>query len=165
VRFAFTQHFSAPPDAVAAAYTEPELYDALDSLPKLGAPEVLSRSVDGECVDLNIRYRFKGDLNAAVRAAIDPAKLSWIEESHHDLDALRVTFVMRPDHYADRFKGSGSYRFEADGDGTIRRSEGELSVKAALVGRRVEQAIISGLGEHLADETKVVDRWLADRAG
>ena len=77
------------------------------------------------------------------------------------LPALSATYLL---NYLDRFKGSGSYRFEADGDGTLRRSEGELSVKATLVGRLVEQAIVSGLGEHLADETTVVERWLAERA-
>jgi hypothetical protein len=75
-----------------------------------------------------------------------------------------VTFRLLPDHYADRFKASGRYGFEADGPTvTVRRAEGDLKVKAPLVGGAVERAIVSGLRERLADEVPVLERYLAGR--
>jgi hypothetical protein len=69
-------------------------------------------------------------------------------------------FRMVPDHYRDRFRCSGSYRFEADGTGSRRRCEAELKVRALLVAGAVEQAIVSGLEEHLADEVPVVEAFV-----
>ena len=48
----------------------------------------------------------------------------------------------------------------ADGDGTRRTVSGELRVKALLVAGKVEQAIVSGLGEYLVAEAPAVDRYL-----
>ena len=68
---------------------------------------------------------------------------------------------MVPDHYRDRFRCQGSYRFEAIDDASCRRhGEAELKVKALLVGGAVEGAIVSGLKEHLADEVPVVEAFL-----
>ena len=78
----------------------------------------------------------------------------------HDLTSLTTTFQMVPDHYADRFRCSGSYSFEADGTGTLRRCQGDIKVKALLVGGAVENAIVSGLREHLRDELSVVTGFL-----
>ncbi len=164
MRFELVQRFSAPPDDVARAFTEPDLYAALAELPKLGAPEMLEHRADGDMVRVRVRYRFSGDLSSAVKAVIDPAKLTWIDDSTHDLAHRSVTFTMLPDHYGDRFRASGAYRFEAapdDPGATIRTTTGEIKVKVPLVGGSVERAIVSGLREHQEDEVAVVDGWLA----
>ena len=112
---------------------------------------------------MRVRYRFTGQLSAAVRAAIDPQKLSWVEEADHDLAAHRVTFRMIADHYADRFKSSGTYRFDPAGDtATTRNCTGDIEIRMPLVGRRVENAIISGLQDHLGSEVALVEQWIAD---
>ena len=164
MRFAVEQRYAADVDAVARAYADPALYEALDGLPKLTEPQVISHQVEGTEVQLQVRYRFGGELSPAARAVIDPARLTWVEHSTHDLAARHVSFRMVPDHYADRFQCSGSYRFEADGDGACRRrGAGELRVKALLVARAVEGAIVSGLQEHLADEVPVVEAFVRGR--
>ena len=56
---------------------------------------------------MRIRYRFSGDLSSAATAVLDPEKLTWVEESHHDLAARTVRFELHPDHYADRFSCRG----------------------------------------------------------
>jgi hypothetical protein len=67
---------------------------------------------------------------------------------------------MVPDHYADRFRCSGSYRFESADGSCRRRGEGELRVNALLVAGAVEGAIVSGLKEHLVDEVPVVEAFV-----
>jgi uncharacterized protein DUF2505 len=147
---------------VARAYTEPGLYQRLGDLPKLGRPELVDRREDGDVVQLQVRYRFTGDLSAAARRVVDPAKLSWVEHTTHDLARYQVDFRMAPDHYPDRLRSSGRYSFEADGDGARRLTEGELVVRVPLVGGAVERAIVSGLREHLTAEVGVVERFLEE---
>lgn len=164
MRFRVEQRFAADVDAVARAYADPALYAALDGLPKLTRPEVVGHEVDGDEVRLRVRYRFGGDLSPAARAVIDPARLTWVEHSTHDLATRRVSFRMVPDHYGDRLRCSGTYAFEADGDGGCRRrGEGEVKVKALLVAGAVEGAIVSGLQEHLRDEVPVVEAFVLSR--
>jgi hypothetical protein len=163
VRFAIEQRFAAEVDAVARAYADPALYAAFIGLRKLSQPDVVSHRVDGDIVELQVRYRFGGELSAAARAVIDPHRLTWVERSTHDLAQHRTTFTMVPDHYADRFQCRGSYRFEPTDDGCRRRGEGDLRVKALLVGGAVEGAIVSGLEEHLVDEVPVVEAFVAAR--
>jgi hypothetical protein len=162
VHFRLEQSFAAPVDAVALAFTEPELYEALGGLPKLGRPEVLSRTEDGEVVSLEVRYRFTGDLSAAARRVVDPAKLSWVERSTHDLARHQVDFNLVPDNYGNMLRASGRYSFEPDGPNATRRvAEGDVAVKLPLVGKAVENAIVSGIREHLTAEVPVVERYVA----
>ncbi len=167
MQFELEQRIAAAPDAVAAAYADPAFYDTLIGLPELDRPEVLSHESDGEQVKLRIRYRLIRELSPAVRAIVDERKLSWVEVSTHDLRRREVTFRMDPDNYADRFRASGSYRFDAsdDGTGTSRHSTGELTIRMPIVGRRVEQAIVDGLQAHLHAEAPLVEQWVAQHGG
>jgi hypothetical protein len=167
VRFEVRQHIDAPLDAVAAALCDPAYYAALGTAPKLGVPEVLDRRVDGDQVLLRVRYRFAGELSSAARAVLDPNKLTWVDESRHDLAQHRVTFVLKPDHYADRLSCTGGYRLEADpadASQTIRTASGDLKVRAALVAGSVERALVSGLKEHLDAEAGILAHFVADQA-
>jgi hypothetical protein len=163
VRFRITTRYDAGPDAVARAYADPALYDALAGLPRADRPDVLEHTIDGTTAALRVRWRFTAPLSPAVRAVIDPTRLSWVEESNHDLARRSVTFRMVPDHYPDRLTCAGAYRFEADGSGSARIVEGDLRVKAPFVARAVENAIVSGLEEQLASEPAIVDAFIAGR--
>jgi hypothetical protein len=163
VRFAIEQHFTSDADAIARAYADPELYRTFAGagLQKLRDADVLSHTLADDRVVLEVRYRFGGALSPAVTAVIDPSRLTWVERSVHDLATRQTTFAMHPDHYADRFRCAGSYRFvEAEG-GSRRIGEGEAKVKALLVGGAVEGAIVSGLKEHLVEEIPVVEAFVA----
>jgi hypothetical protein len=161
VRFQLEQRIAGAPDEVAAAFADPGFYETLAGLPNLGQPEVLARAEKDGHVEMRVRYRFSGELSSAVRAVVDPAKLTWVEVADHDLAARQVRFRMDADHYADRFRCSGTYGFEADGGGTRRVCRGDIEIRMPLVGRRVEKAIVSGLEEHLHDEVALVEAWLA----
>lgn len=161
MKFTIDQHFSASPATVARAYADPDLYLAFQDLPKMSRPEVVSHEASGDEVLLQIRYRFSGQLSSAARAVLDPERLTWVEHAVHDLSSRTATFRMVPDHYGDRFRCTGSYRFETDGSGTCRHCEGDIKVRALLVAGAVENAIVSGLREHLNDEVAVVDAFLA----
>jgi hypothetical protein len=162
--FTVTQHFAADADDVARAYASRELYGHMIGLPKLATPEVLDRRDDDGRVHLQIRYRFVGDLAPAVTRVVDPARLTWVEHSTHDLAARTTSYHLAPDHYADRLQSSGSCAILPDGNGCVRTVTGRLAVKALIVGGAVERAIVSGLREHLAGEVAVVERFAAGAA-
>jgi hypothetical protein len=167
MRFQIEQNIAGPVEAVSRIYTEPRFYELLGELPKLGRPEVLERREENSLVHLAVRFRFTGNLSPAVTKVIDPAKLTWVEESAHDLSDHTVTFRMNPDHYQDRLRSQGTVRYEPDGEGVTRRlTDADLAVKVPLlmgggrVAGLVENAIVSGLRDHLAAEVDVVERLL-----
>lgn len=170
MRFRSEQRIGGPIDAVARVYTQPRFYELLGELPRLGQPEVLDRREDGSLVRLAVRFRFTGHLAPAVTKVIDPAKLTWVEQSVHDLEHRTVTFHTKPDNYADKLRRfDGSWRFESAGDGVTRRvADGDLEVKLPLylgggrVAQVAERAIIAGITEHFAGEVAVVERLLND---
>jgi uncharacterized protein YndB with AHSA1/START domain len=164
VRFQIEQRFDAGPDDVMRAYTDPALYDRMVGMARVEQPAVIDVEREGDVVVMRVRFRFIADVPGAARAIVDPTRLTWIDETRYDLVAHTSTTRLLPDHYADRLKASASSRFDPDPTDpgrTVRRVEGELSVRAPLVAGKVERAIVDGLREHLADEAHVVTEHLA----
>jgi hypothetical protein len=100
-----------------------------------------------------------------VTAVVDPARLTWIEDSTLDRRSHRTTFSIVPDHYRDRLACEGTFTLQPDGEGTRRTAEGDLRVRFPLVGGKVERAIVSGLEEHAELEADVMSRWLEEHEG
>jgi hypothetical protein len=165
VNFTIEQRAAAAPDSVGDALVDPQFIAATVDLPKVGGAELLDQRRDGTTVHQRIRYHFTGELSRAVTKMIDPSRLSWVEESEHDLAAHRSEHRILPDHYADRLQASYSARLEPDGDDsrTRRVVSGMVKVRMPLVGGRVEKAIVSGLEEYATAEAELLGRWLADR--
>ncbi len=160
MRFEISQRFRHEARVVDEAYTDPALYPTLVGLPNLGDMRVLSHERDGDTARMRIHVQFVREFSPAVAAAIDPSKLSWVQESTHDLAAGTTAFRFVPDNYADRFSAAGTTRIDAQGDGAVRTLSGEVKVRAPLVGGRVERAIVEGLEEYLAAEAELVDRFV-----
>lgn len=165
MRFHIAQSFDHSADEVQAAYLDPAFIAAMGNLPKLGSPELLEDSRDGATVRRRVRYRFAGDLNSAVRAVIDPERLTWVEESVVDVADRRTRWKIVPDHYGDRLSSSGEFLIEPDGEGggtagSRRVARGEVKVHMFLVGSKVEAAIVSGMKEHAAAERDAIGRYL-----
>jgi hypothetical protein len=160
VKFFVEQRFTASLDAVEGAYCSPELLESLASLPKVGGAELLDQHRDANGVTQRVRYRFTGNLSSAVTAVIDPAKLTWVEESVLDRTTHVTTWHIVADHYASRLSCAGTFSLAARGSETIRTTDAELKVHFPLVGGRVEKAIVSGLKEHAVAEQIAVEAFL-----
>jgi hypothetical protein len=161
VNFDFEQHIDAPPDAVAEALVNPAFIAATAGLPRLGEPELLDQHRDGDRVLQRVRYRFTGDLGAAVTAFVDPDRLSWVDVADFELSARRSRHRIVPDHYPHRLVAAYATVLEPEGKGSWRFVTGSLRVLVLLVGGRAERAIVSGLEEHAAAEAELLERWLA----
>lgn len=165
MEFRAEQTFQAPAEAVARAYADPALYVALGGAPRLGAPEVVAFREERGIVHLDVRQHFTGRLAPAVTAIVDPARLTWVEQTVHDLGRLEVEFRLAPEHYADRLRAGGRCSYRQDGGRTRRIVTGEVVVSGVpLFGRAVERAIVSGLQEHLAAEVPLAQRFLDQKA-
>ena len=160
MRFEISQEFRHAPRAVDEAYTDPALYPTLVGLPNLGDIRVLSHERTGDHALLSIHCTFVREFSPMVAAAIDPSKLSWVQESSHDLAAGTTTFRFLPDNYADRFSASGGTRIAPAPSGSVRVLSGEVKVRAPLVGGKVEKAIAEGLEEYLVAEAELVNRFI-----
>ncbi|MGH9278755.1 MAG: DUF2505 family protein [Acidimicrobiales bacterium] len=161
--FQIEQHFSAPVEAVEAAFLDPSLLARMAELPDLGRPKLLGVVEDGSSVTRRVRFSFTGELSSAARAVLDPDRLTWVEESVLDRRTHRSRVVIRPDHYADRLKCEATVTLEEQAGSTRRVTAGRLSVRAPLVAGRVERAIVSGLEKNSRAEARIVRELLAAR--
>ncbi len=97
---------------------------------------------------------------------IDPAKLTWTEQTTVDTAARAAEFAMVPEHYQSFFRCRGTWALEPlSASTTRRRIDGDLKVNSPvpLVGGTVERAIVSGLQERLAKEPENYARWRSAR--
>ena len=163
--FRIQEQITAPARAVTSALVDADFLAATAGLPKIGGAELLEQHRDGDRVHQRVRYRFTGELSSAVTRVINRDRLTWVDESDHDLTARRSDHRIVPDHYADRLQATYSMQVDPDGDGASRMLvTGTVKVRMPLVGGRVERAIVSGLEEHAAAEADLLGRWLAGSA-
>jgi hypothetical protein len=163
MRFELAQRLHGSLDAIESALLDPAFIDELRKLPKLGKLELLEQATQGNTVRRRVRYTFGGEVSAAVKAVVDPAKLTWVEESTIDRTAHVTTFTIVPDYYARLLEASGTIRLRPEGtNATTRRDiDGTVSVHVPLVGRKVEQVIVSDLKDYSTKEGELVERWVA----
>jgi len=155
VKIAIRQAVAVPPAQALAAYGSPAFYTGRPVRDDIAVLEVVRHDDDGERILIEVRFAFTGSLSPAVRAVIDPAKMSWITRTEVRPAAARTDWVVLPDHYPDRLKASGSYRFAPGNDGpasTIVTVEGDIEVHVPIVGRSVERVIVSDLVRYIEDE-------------
>ena len=155
MKIAIRQAVAVPPARAVAAYGTPAFYVGRPGRDDIAMVEVVRHDDLGERVLIEVRFAFTGSLSPAVRAVIDPAKLSWVTRTEVRPAEARTSWVVLPDHYPDRLSASGSYRFEEGDDGpdsTIVYVEGDLRVRVPLVGRSVERVIVTDLRQYIRDE-------------
>jgi hypothetical protein len=110
-----------------------------------------------------VKYAFTGEVSSAVRRVVDPARLTWVEESTLDRRTHRTTWRIVPDHYRNLLRAAGTFELTQEtAERTRRTTEADLKVTVPLVGGKVEQAIVSGLREHAEREEQVLDDWLRE---
>ena len=162
MRFSLDQDLPGSVEDVLGVLADPGFVPQLGALPKVGPPELLEHQVADGTLHQRVRYHFTGALSPAVTRVVDPKRLVWVDDTTYDLASGTATFRIIPEHYANRLRCSGRYRFSARPTGCRRSIEGDLTVSYPLVGRAVERAILSGLEDHLGAEADLIARRLTD---
>ena len=162
MKFAIRQAVTVPPARAMAAYGSPAFYEGRPARDDIAVRDVVHHEATGDRILLEVRFAFTGSVSPAVRAVVDPGKMSWITKTEILLDEGRSSWVVLPDHYPDRLSANGSYRFEEGdgGPGTCDVAvEGDLKVRVPLVGRSVEKVIVGDLRAYIADEVTGIAGW------
>ena len=162
MKFSIRQAVAVPPARAMAAYGSPAFYEGRSARDDIAVREVVGHEASGDRILLQVRFAFTGSVSPAVRAVVDPARMSWITQTEILLAERRSSWVVRPDHYADRLSASGLYRFEEGdaGPGTCDvEVEGDLKVRVPIVGRSVEKVIVGDLRAYIADEVAGIADW------
>jgi Protein of unknown function (DUF2505) len=162
VKFSIRQAVAVPPVRAMEAYGSPEFYEGRPARDDIEVREVVGHEVKGDRVLLQVRFAFTGSVSPAVRAVVDPGKMSWITKTEILLAEGRSSWVVRPDHYPDRLSASGVYRFEEGDSGPgscVVQVEGDLKVRVPIVGRSVEKVIVGDLRTYIADEVAGLADW------
>ena len=164
MKFSIGQNVAVAPEAAVAAYANPAFYENRAPSGDISLVEVVSHEDTGPQTRLEVRYQFTGSVSSAVRAVIDPAKISWVTRTDIDKAQRCTAFTVLPDYYPDRLDCSGTFTFAeaASGpQGTVVTIAGDLKVHVFLVGRTVEQLIVKGLRDYLEAEIATVPGFIA----
>jgi hypothetical protein len=162
VKFSIREAVAVPPERAMAAYGSPSFYEGRAARDDIEVREVVRHEATPGRVLLEVRFAFTGSLSPAVRAVVDPGKMSWITRTELLLAEGRSSWTVLPDHYPDRLSASGTYRFEeaASGPGACDvEVEGDLRVRVPIVGRSVEKVIVGDLRAYIADEVADIAVW------
>ncbi|HEY2213573.1 MAG TPA: DUF2505 family protein [Acidimicrobiales bacterium] len=155
MRFTVDQNVDVSPDAAVAAYGNPAFYEGREPQDNISVLEVVRHEDTGSQVLIEVRFKFTGSVSSAVRAVVDPNKMSWVTRTTVMVDERRTKFEVRPDHYPDRLQCSGTFRFQeghVGSESAIIKIEGDLKVRVPFVGGAVERVIVSGLRSYIAHE-------------
>ena len=154
MKFSFDALVAVPPAHAGAAYGVPAFYEGRSVRDDIAMLGVVRHEDAGDRVLIDVHYAFTGSVSSAVRAVIDPSKMSWVTRTVIYPGELRSTWDVVPDHYSDRLTSAGVKRWlPADGGAaTVVSVEGELRVHVPIVGRSVERVIVSDLRAYVAGE-------------
>jgi hypothetical protein len=163
MKISVVQAVGVTPAQAMAAYGSVDFYEGRDDIAVLG---VVDHEDFGSRVVVEVHYAFRGSVSSAVRAVVDPARLSWITRTEIDEDEGKATWEILPDYYPDRLRSSGVYRFEpeAGATSTVVTVEGDLKVRVAVVGRSVERVIVSGLRRYIEAEVASIPDFVTRTA-
>ena len=162
MKFTVTQSVAVPPARAIAAYGSADFYDVRDQEGDVGVRGVVDRKESDDRVRIDVRFAFTGSVSGAVRAVVDPEKMTWVTKIELVPDLARATWDVVPDHYPSLLSASGMHRFEPAGDGpagTTVHVEGELTVHVPFVGGTVERAIVTGLRTYIEEEVASLATW------
>ena len=164
VKFSIGQNVAVAPDTAVAAYANPAFYENRAPSGDISLVEVVRHEDTGTQARIEVRSQFTGSVSSAVRAVIDPAKISWVTRTEIDKAQRRSTFTVLPDFYPDRLDCSGTFTFAEAASGpqaTVITIAGDLKVHVFLVGRTVEQLIVNGLRSYLEAEISTLPGFTA----
>ena len=78
MKFAVRQAVAVPPARAMAAYGSPAFYEGRPARDDIAVREVVRHEAAGDRILLEVRFAFTGSVSPAVRAVVDPGKMSWI---------------------------------------------------------------------------------------
>jgi hypothetical protein len=160
VRFHAEHRFAGSVDALAALLLDPDFHGQL-RLPDVSLPQVVEATSDGDEGVLRLRYEYTGQLDPIARRLLGNRKLTWLQDMRLDRSSGTGTLAFHAEADPNRLHGRADVTLRAlDGDGSVRRIDGQLKVAVPVVGGTAERRIIEGLKRRLDVEAEALDERL-----
>jgi hypothetical protein len=179
VRFAAEHRFPGTPEEVCSVLADPDFHRGLE-LPDLrlldvhpanqpardaaptgdpgaGDPGSDPAGSDSREVGLVLRYEYTGHLDPVALRLLGGTRLTWSQELRlHRGSSGWLVFSAEANPAL--LHGRADFTLERDGEGTVRRLEGELVVAVPVVGGMAERRIVPGVLQRLDVEADAVRR-------
>ncbi len=127
---------------------------------------LLTQEEKGGIVLREVAYVPKPRIPAFAQRWITKEMVSWVEASRYDRASRRFTYEIRPNiprAWRDRFSSTGQYTLVAQGSRTSRRVEGEIGVRALVVGGIAERFLVGEVRRNFDQEALALQDFLARR--
>jgi hypothetical protein len=157
MRFHAEHRFSGTVREVVELLADPAFYVGL-TRPDSSQPEVLEQRASGDLTVVRLRYEFTGTLDPIARRLLGANRLTWIQELRVNRSTAIGTLSYGAENEPKRLHGSASFALSPDGDGTIRRLDGELVVAVPGIGPMAERRIVPGLLRRLDIEAQALEQ-------
>jgi Protein of unknown function (DUF2505) len=145
VRFTTEHRFPAPPGAVAALMVDPD-FETHVELPDLSTPTVLEHDVAAAVHVLRLRYEYVGQLDPMARRLLGSRQLALVQAVRLDPASGRGQLTLEAEADPARLHGAATITVTPDqGGGSVRRLDGDFTVKVPLMGSRVERKLLPGI--------------------
>jgi hypothetical protein len=156
VKFGFEQRWTTSVEEVVDLYTSEDFWTSLHDLSKFDPPEVLEVTSKAGSAVTRLRFRLDVELPKEASRFIDPGDVSWVQVTTWDLPRSRAEVVFLPDQGQALMKASATTEVVSEHGDVVRRVHGELRVRIPLLGHRVENVIVEGIGDYLEEEAGAV---------
>jgi hypothetical protein len=161
VKLSASHPFGAPVAAVCAAMADPEFYAVL-RLPDVDPPEVVVRTVNGDRVDIHVRFSYTGKLDPIARRIVGHDHVSWVQRLVTDPAAESCDLSVVPDVGVIPVSCTGTFKLHAaDGGQCLRVFTGDLRIRVPIIGSRAEKSLAPGILRRLDVEAAALNAFLA----
>jgi hypothetical protein len=145
-----------PRPLVFAAYRD-KLSELVEFLPNIRRIEVTGRKDDGPVVELTNVWHGGGDVPAVARAFLSESMLAWTDTVRWDETQFVAEWHVKTHAFPEAVTSRGRNVFVEDGDQTIFRLRGDLSIDPAKL-KGVPRLLAGGVA-------KAVEELLAKKIG
>ena len=155
-----SHRFDASAGAVCEGMGDPEFYAGLQ-LPDVELPEVISRTGNGNRVDIHVRFTYTGKLDPIARRIVGHDHVEWVQELDIDCQALSCALRVVPAIRTIPVSCTGGFVLRDKGTGCVRTLDGDLRIRVPLIGSRAERSLAPGIMRRLDLEAEALDHYLA----
>ncbi len=159
---------------VFAAYRD-QLPKLVEYLPNIRRIEVVSRTDEGDTVELENIWYGGGDIPGAARAVLSESMLSWRDFALWDQTDWSCSWRIETKSFTEAVRCEGSSRFFETPDGTRMEVRGEIEIDASKiagipkllrsrVGNTVAEFLSKKITPNLVDVSTGLSRYLEKQA-
>jgi hypothetical protein len=159
VKLTAVHQFASSADAVCAGMGDPDFYAGLQ-LPDVELPEVISRTGNGDRVDIHVRFTYTGKLDPIARRIVGHDHVEWVQQLDIDCHALSCSLQVVPAIRTIPVSCTGGFVLRNTETGCVRTLDGDLRIRVPLIGSRAERSLAPGIMRRLDLEAEALDRYL-----